>query len=638
MYPGTIFNWIDQSWITEATPVVNDSAPLFMAVGSFDKGPEDFREVSGNDFFALYGQSDFFKHGQNSIQMANIINNGGKLFVKRVVASDSKLANLIIVANVSEETTEVQRTDANGNLLYWTDSTQTETTTTVTEYPVMDESTAAKIKYEAKGIAGITGDMRTAYSAFRKEVLSKTEYYDPTNGKFPLFIITDNGRGASSKSISITPDYNTSRGSGYMFYNFKVVENNTASENVYFTANPDVVYSDTSYRLSEDSAQQVIATIDEAVFDEYVNKIADISLIDTDTLINSDIIFGKTNRGEKIDTITIDSESIDLQATNGISLINGNDPDDENDSANGAFGDAPGNPESGEAYDAWAQAIADVYKGGYSDEIYDVDQHKIVAIFDANFPKVVKEAIGELVTFREDCVFLRDTGIGNNTFADIKAAKNALPEIDDDTKYKFIADYVTSYEIKDPNTQKNIEVTVIYDLAGLMTAHMVSAFNAPLAGTYNGMVCPSAIKGTVNFTPIVTPSVNYKQAMEDLHVNYAIFEGDNCVIQASYTTQPKLSQLSYLNNVIAIQEVMRAVRTSCPAKRFSLSNGSDLSDYAKAVNRVLEPYKDFFDVLEFDYTANVLQAQQKIFYASIRFAFLNWSQTEIFDLYAINNE
>jgi hypothetical protein len=96
--------------------------------------------------------------------------------------------------------------------------------------------------------------------------------------------------------------------------------------------------------------------------------------------------------------------------------------------------------------------------------------------------------------------------------------------------------------------------------------------------------------------------------------------------------------LSFVNNVLGIQEVLRAVRIACPINRFSLANGSDLSNYAKNVTNVLDNYTGRFDVLEFEYTANKLQAQQKIFYASIRFAFLNWAQSEIFNVYAINNQ
>lgn len=80
---------------------------------------------------------------------------------------------------------------------------------------------------------------------------------------------------------------------------------------------------------------------------------------------------------------------------------------------------------------------------------------------------------------------------------------------------------------------------------------------------------------------------------------------------------------------------MRVVRRECPKNRFSLADGRDLSNYANAVERVLEDYQGMFKVLKFEYTQNDIQADQKIFAASIRFAFNNWAQTEYFDLFAI---
>lgn len=652
MYPGTQFNWIDQSFIRESTTAVEDNSPIFMAVGSFNKGPEKFMTVDVLNFTSLYGATDFFAHGQNSIQMKNIVDNGGRLFLKRVVASDSTLANLVIVAKVKAEQKEVQSTDANGNLLYYTDEEKISTTTTKTAYKVMEkvyldadgnETTTAtdtpvyvaSISYEAKSFENISsedgGTFDDSYKAFKTAALGLLDVKDDDTAEsvFPLFIISDNGRGASVKSIRITPDYNTSRGSGHMFYNFEVLEGSTRTEAFVFTANPDVIVTNTSYRLDSTSSVQTVSLVDETVFGQFAEKVAEIGSLDVSDLVNQDIIFGQTNKGIKIDSIVVNSEGLDLQATSGVSLENGD---------NGEFGDAPGNPDSGDAYDAWAKALADVYSGNVTDEIYDLDEHKVCAILDANFPKSVKTAITELVSFREDCIFFRDIGIGKYTFSEIRTGKASLPEFSDSTKMKFCADYATSYEIRDPNTQKNIEVTCMYDLASVLPGHFANSSNAPLAGTYNGFILPSAIKGTINFTPINTPKVNQKQSMEDLHINYAIFEGDNCVLQTSYSCQETLSQLSFLNNVIAIQEVMREVRRNCPINRFSLASGSDLSNYAKAVNNVLDQFQSRFDVLEFEYTANNLLSQQKIFYASIKFAFLNWAQAEIFDLYAINNE
>ena len=55
MYPGTIMNWHDQSEIDvqSSTNVIINNAPLFLQVFSSDKGPEDLRIVSGDDFDSL---------------------------------------------------------------------------------------------------------------------------------------------------------------------------------------------------------------------------------------------------------------------------------------------------------------------------------------------------------------------------------------------------------------------------------------------------------------------------------------------------------------------------------------------------------------------------------------------------------
>ena len=46
MYPATIFNWHDNSAITEENQtVVIDDSPLFMQVFSADKGTEDLVEI-----------------------------------------------------------------------------------------------------------------------------------------------------------------------------------------------------------------------------------------------------------------------------------------------------------------------------------------------------------------------------------------------------------------------------------------------------------------------------------------------------------------------------------------------------------------------------------------------------------------
>lgn len=592
MYPATIFNWHDNSAITVPQVVAEiDDAPLFMQVFSADKGTEDLIEISGSNFDAMYGTMSFDKHGQSAIQAKNIIDNGGRLLAKRVVAEDSTLANAVIVANVA-----------------------------VT-------SGTVKVTWEVKTFTGCT--------SFKQVMDQANALLDDENGKYPLIVYCDNGRGKSIKAVRLVPDYSASKTVGKTFYNLVVYEGSNITEQTTISFDPTVVYSDTAYRLDQYTNIQISGSVIEDVYELYVAKIASALNLDTDVARSYDIIYGYTNRGIAIPNFSIDGA--DLDANTGIVLQSG---------SNGVFGDAPANST------AWTNAIVKVFNGSFTDEVWDVDQHKIAAVVDANYPFAVKQAIFAFVSFREDCFYFRDFGCGVNalnesldTLLGIKAAYERFSapytlgnKTWDKQRNFFVSDYCSTYQIKDPTTKKNIEVTMTYDMAGALVNHIATVPFAPVAGTSNDMILPGAIKGTLNFSPVITPVVNQKEALDEIRVNYAIFEDDQCVVQSCYTSQEEYTQLSFNCNTIGIQRVLRAVRTACPKQRYSLSTGADLQDYATAVNNVLSNYVTNFDTLNFIYTQDPLKASQKIFYASIEFAFLSWAQTEIFDVYAINNQ
>ena len=626
MYPGTIFNWHDNSAITvPEVPSEIDDAPLFMQVFSSDKGTEDLIEISGSDFDAMYGTMRFDKHGQSAIQAKNIINAGGRLYAKRVVADDALLANTVLWANVSTVTEVDQETG--------------------------QEVVKVKVKWEATPVQG----KKTI-----DEIIKSVTTSAPAEGKYPLIVYADNGRGESGKSVRLNPDYSTSKTIGKTFYTLVVYENSNITEQATITFDPTVVYNDTAYRLDKTTNIQITGTVIEDMYELYVQKLAETienpkgETGDTDYVRNLDIIYGYDNRGNKLTNFIFDETGDDPDVPYGIKLDGG---------SNGKFGYTPAvyaeydesdpTPQ-GIAYKAWSDAIKAVFDGSFSDEVWDVDQHKIAAVVDANYPIDVKDAIFLFVSFRKDCMFFRDYGCGANalnddltTYDSILAAYNSFNRSisiqGTDVSYSsvrnyFTTDFATYYQIKDPVTKKNIEVTMCYDLANILVSHIANVPFAPPAGTANGMILSSAIKGTLNFVPVVAPQMNQKDALDKIRVNYAIFEDDNCVVQSCYTSQEPYTQLSYSGNVLGIQRVLRAVRTACPKQRYSLSTANDLQDYATAVNNVLSNYVTNFDVLNFIYQEDRLKISQKIFYASIEFAFLNWAQTEIFDVYAINNQ
>ena len=605
--PMTKVNWIDNSAIQVTQPIPElDTRPIFFVVGSFDKGTEDLTLISGKDFYKMYGTPLFARHGQNGIQAQRLINAGARLLVKRVCADDATLANIIFYVKVT--TTTTQKVDAEGHPLYY--DADGKETTEVTDNPVMVTNTT--LKWQAQTVTNCT-----SYAQVKEAAM---DLLDEENGVYPLFVYTDIGRGVSGKAVRFTPNYNTSRTLGFMLYSLKIYEGSTPIENQSISFNPDYQFNKISYGLDNSKCYQVKGEVIPEVYYSYIAKLSSVLGIDEETLYSYDMVYGYDFKGGVIAGLSLDTESVDLNALTGVSLVSGDD---------GAFTSAPvATPES---YAAWTEKIRQVYAGEVTDEVWDLDKYKIAVILDADFPQIIKNAISDFVTWREDCFYFRDLGIGNYTFADIRKAyaKNLV-------KNKFIGDYATSYTIKDPNTFKNIEVTMLYDMAACLVRGYANGIVNPLAGTYNGYILDSAIEGTLNFDPIITPSVNQKEAFEDLRLNYAIFQEGSCVVQSEYTSQDAYTELSYANNVLAVQEVVRDLRIHCPANRYRLVTGTDLTEYAIACNHVLEKYLSNFYMLRFTYTEDPLLSMQKIFYASIEFAFNQFANCEIFDVYALN--
>ena len=740
MYAGTKFNWYDQSGIeTTVEQVEITNRPLFMTAITADKGTEDLVRLYGDDFYKMYGRSlSFAKHGQPLLQAGRIIDKGAELLVKRIVANDATLSNIILVAkvtdtkiqsktetgellytnpNTGEETTEsvVQKTDTEGNLLYTTvagvettdvqtqkvneddqpvfvkadgtettdtqsqktqgvnlvftkaDGTETtdsqsqkvdksgnplyinsndgsETTATddgsghnylpvmVDNTPVMVDNTAvmldnAPVMVDCEAVMNDTGcsvkwEVQTVSNCKKYDDVMKAaeELFDAEAGVFPMVVVTDIGRNADCKAISITPDYDVSRSIGFMIYKAAEFEGTRSEESISITLNPSVKYKNVSYAINKYSMGELsLGTVD-GVFDAYVERLSAETGIDANELKMYDLINGTNCKGVAIAGIVIDPDSVNLSYEYGISLQSG---------SNGTeFGDAPFHSE------AYGPAIAKLFAGDYTDEVWDVDIHKVCAVCDANYPKVVKDAIAKFVNFREDCFYFRDLGLGLDTFDLIYA------EADKYNHDKFVGNYMTSYQIVDPYSNKRIEVTSMYDFAPALVDHFVAGkASNPLAGDINGFVMDSAIRGTVNYVPRKTPKVDQKGLLDDSRINYATYyeyEGD-LVVDSLYTSQEEYSQLSYINNILAIQEVMRAVRNACPKNRFKFTTGNDFNDYAESVKSVLDVYKNNFETLNFVYLEDSAKESQKIYYAALEFRFKNWAQSEIFDLYALNN-
>lgn len=717
--PDTKFIFDDQ---TDINPNIGFSADTttnratFMTVFSSDKGPETLQKgLTGDDFFSLYGDNpNFFKHGQPLLQAAKIANAGGLQYCKRVVAKDSKLANLGLFAIVTEDT--VQKTDSKGRPLYyttkevegyWKKTTTTSTTAyaagtkytkgTIVKYnnlyyqALVDVDTskdeqkigatfkdvttikpssgadlkdyptvkAAKIKYK---LAPLTDSLQTNNTSDIKSVISKVENFMYINkdtivpasevGKgtsYLLLTFTDIGRGVSTKKIRLTADTSTRRPVSYVKYRIEVIEGNSTIDTNYAVFDPYIVESSdgTVENAKNKSFEQVINDNSpfirckqyEDEFNNFVKKVASITSLDEEEVKHCDILFSYDRYGKPINSIEIDEDSDELDSINGNLLQNG---------SNGAFGDYPINLEpivdpdgTTSGLSNYYEEVLEVFNGTYSDDIYDLDNTRIDVIFDANYPREIKDAIANLVNFREDCFYFRDLGLGLNSIEEIEMAASLYTN----TKSKFIADYANSFYVIEPYYRKQVQVTVPYLLVDKFAQHYIAGVSRPFCGQrYSITFTNEIVDGTINFTPKRTPKTDdnvltydQKQWFDDNRINYIAYYNGIPTMDIEYTSQERYTQLTWIHNVLLVQDMMHTIRAQCPKSRYAFVYDQDYESYKSDIEKVINNYNGYFKSISIEYVKDDQYELNKIFYAVIKVSFKDFIQSEIFKLTMINS-
>lgn len=652
MRPGSFFEFEDQSEIVSLEIKEVRKAPVYCAISTTDKGPEEWTLLSGKEWFNVYGKNiSFAAHGQPLLQSAMSINAGARLLFKRLVAEDATLANIGIVAKIimdkvqktnesgaliyddgtGVETTSEQKVDGDGNLLYTDATTGAETTTAdgntpIMNTPVMVDGTTATIQYSLKSATGVTS-LEAATAAIKGSL---------TEGEYLLWVISDNGRGKSNKRFKIVPSYRLSKNLNYVLYTFMTVENGETLETIYFNPNPNQIRNNENISLASKintSSTQLKAYEDENGILSFIAKVAEIAGVTDDTSEIYDYMFCRTRKDRPMKNITVDiTNGIDLQSNYGQSLLNGD---------NGSFGDKPWNlstdvvnsdgsttPVLRKLYNE--QAIK-ALNGDFDKVIFDVDRYFIDAFIDANYDPDVKRQIEALSIFREDFMYFRDMG------TDLYDLDSIVYSNMDNISTMFAATYCTAYDVIDPYTKKQIPVTVCYDIAQLLIDHLNNGFTLPPAGVRHNFVLNNAIKGTVRFVPSVYPEMDEKAELNDHRINYASYTEDNLVIDTLYTSQEKYTQFSFINNVMAIQDVVKAIRRRCPIIRYSFLDGDDLEKYKVDIQTVLDRYSGKFKTLEMEYVEDPAYIMNKIFYATIKVCFRDFVQTEWFKITALSS-
>lgn len=653
--PAVSIIWDDQSDINAINPIVEDNVdrPIIMIASTADKGPEEWKhKVIGQEFYDLYGSNPSFdKHGQALIQAANAIDAGAYVTFKRVVAQDATLANIGIVANVSYK--QVPYTDPTTGMHVWEAGgaggagqpatpvsrvfAMTSPGNTYTEVMTnqIDVSFQA-VTYNLGNTSSTGGGASNDPAKFANQLFSTYHHTGSTganNQTYPLFMLTDNGRGSSQKRFRIYRDSSESKPVQYVRYFIDIMEGDKTLESLAFTLNPDIIEKDRNMSLQNvirQHSRQLRCVFFDEEYKAFCKNVAFLlnvttSAMNSNPLLNTvsyedfarqDPIFGTDFYGNTYQYLNCDYQI--LNNVFGIQLQNGSD---------GSFGDYP--IRSSQYEYMMARAFRD------DDDIYDLDNNRIDAVFDANYPDTVKRAIEDLVTFREDCVYFRDMGLG------LKSLENIRVMDEYNLKNRFCATYVNSYDVYDPYTRKQISVTVMYDLVRLFVNHFINGRTRPFCGIKYGVIIPldNMVKGTLNFSPKNTPKGDQRQLFDDLRINYlSFYNGNVLAMNSEYTSQTRYTQLSWINNVLAVQQVIKAIRVLCPKIRYSFIDGEDLQNYKRDINElIIDRYSSLFKEFSIEYRSNNQLSANKIVYATLSVKFRDFVQTEVFKITALQS-
>lgn len=506
---------------------------------------------------------------------------------------------------------------------------------------------------------GTTSTYTVNYAAISKEKADGTATtptpveigeHDASIQKFPIYAFTDNGRGVSEKRIRIYPDNRTSKGVNYMLYNLDVIEGTKTLESLKFCSDYNIIRKNENMSIqtvTSTYSSQVKSYIFTKYQDQFVETVAESVGATGNDIGDLDFIFGTSRNGKYSIDYVLDKGGIKKESTSlyydlengvnisyafGLSLENG---------GNGDFGDHPWGTEAyfKQVYDFFTDANG-------SGEIFDVDNIKPAAIIDANYPFNIKQAIEKVVKFREDCFFFRDLGLGLKTKDDIYFADldNDSTGVDadlglDEKDGMFCGTYHMSYDVIDPHTKRQITVTACYSLSKLLPGHFINGPHRPICGQLYGMILKDAIPGTINFIPRVKPGCNDKEDLDDHRINYAGLEDGLFVLESDWTSiTSTTTEYAYIHNVLAVQEVIRAIRRRCPKKRYTFLTAEDLTAYKNDVQEVLDKFAGRFKTLRFEYIEDKTMVQNKVFYAAIYVQFNNFIRTEYFKIYELEND
>lgn len=616
-YPRFRAEIIDQSQILEIETTTLNSGDITVIMQPYtsDKGTEEWEILQGFDGFTdVKGPMSFARHGQAQITLAEILRAGGIVLGKRMVSDDATLANVTLRARV------VKVGDASYLYFY---------TTNVENCLDFKHAVGDNNKFEAD------------------EAVQEDGTVDA-----PLITVAPMGRGASNIWFRINPEYNNSRSrNNYIQFTFEIYDGTKLLESHSVSMNPNIIINNVSQAMNpkvRSNTQQIQIQLYDDGVEAICTALAETAVMNDEALtvaqlINLDFINGydlkgTTRIGGVVTVVDADEDGsddwstympsdikdyvVDISGLDGVTL------------EGGSYGSMGAKPiKNSEEYEKILLGTfgANTNNTNYRPELYDLDMFKVDAIFDADWPFTVKNQVLNVVDFRGDMMYFADLGKTADNDTDIVDLASNIPYS------RNVAIYHNYFNVYDPYTRREITVTLPYLLAIKMVQHLNNSVAAPFAGQANSLTFENdIIPGTINYIPRIIPGRDSKQILTDANVNYISFYNTTPVLDTEFTNNEEYSQLSYLNNVMNVQQIIKRLRTEHPRKRYTFVDGDDLAKYIEDTQEIIDEYKSDYADIYVTYMYDPAYEQNKIFYATLTVRFKEFFDEEYFKIFAIN--
>lgn len=247
--------------------------------------------------------------------------------------------------------------------------------------------------------------------------------------------------------------------------------------------------------------------------------------------------------------------------------------------------------------------LVKAYNGEIDPSITDKRQVELDVVLDANFDSDVKNAIGNFVDNRGDCIAILDTGLTGNFQQAIDYRRNTIS-----MNSRSVAIFTQDMVVYDEYSGKNIKVTPTYFIADKLPRNDDDfGIHVPFVGPRRG-----AISGFKSISWL--PTEPQKEQLYKAQVNYIEQDTRQTKFATQLTAQVNMSALSNLSMVRSLYRIVREAEKIVEDYPYEFNDADTHADMQSTLNSNLQKWVSnrALEYITFSVYASDYDKQQKV--------------------------